>query len=133
MDSKKEVNESKCLLDTNIVIDEILSRPRLKKIIELIFPKYEEFFISAKTFSTCFYLLRKLGLEKDVIYKHLKKYRILPVNEKICLTGYKWSKNSQDVEDCIEIAIASYSDCSFITGDIELEKYKNLSKIEIIN
>jgi predicted nucleic acid-binding protein len=129
MDSK---NKTKCLLDTNIVIDEILSRPRLKKIVELVFSEYDEFFISAKTFSTCFYLLRKLGLEKEVIYKHLKKYRILSVNEEICITGYKWSKNSQDVEDCIEIAIAFSFNCVFITADSALEKYSSLSKIEII-
>ena len=62
---------NRCLLDTNIIMDKILNRKRATIFdTEFVF-KYSEFFISAKTFSTCFYLLRKQGMSKTEIYNDL--------------------------------------------------------------
>jgi predicted nucleic acid-binding protein len=127
------MNNKKCLLDTSIVLDEILQRPRIETIKESVFYEYEEFFISAKTFSTVFYILRKFNFDKKSVYNRLKKYKILDTTESICKQGYKWAKSNDDVEDCMELATAFLFDCVFVTADEKLfKKYNKLTEIQLV-
>jgi predicted nucleic acid-binding protein len=123
----------KCLLDKNIVMDLIENRPRLDIIKPEVFGFYDEFYISSSTFLTIFYISRKLKMSKEEIFKELENFQILDVTKNHCIDGYNMSVHADDVEDCVEIAIAKENNLVFVTADLELtEKYKRKCRMKLI-
>jgi|688.fasta_scaffold161272_1 rRNA-processing protein FCF1 len=123
----------KCLLDKNIVMDLIEKRPRLENIKSEVFSNFTEFYISSSTFLTIFYLSRKLRMTKDELFQEMKNFEILAVAKDHCMEGLEMAKTAEDVEDCVEISIASENKLTFITADQELrEVYYKKCKMKVI-
>lgn len=117
------MNSKQALLDANIAFDLILSRNRLEKIREIL-TNFDELFISTSTFALSFYLLLKSGITKKEIISYLENYKILSFSELHCFIACRIAKNTQDVEDCMELELAREYKLALITADKEfVEKY----------
>jgi predicted nucleic acid-binding protein len=130
----KETN-SLVLLDTNIVLDLALYRSRSLQIEKIISNPENIFCVSTSTFLTCFYILRKDQFTKEEIFGILSQFKILTITEKDCIYGFSMARNSQDVEDCSEIALAIRKNCKcFVTADFELfNNYNHRLDIKLID
>lgn len=123
----------RCLLDKNIVMDLIEKRPRLQKLVTEVLPNFTDFYISSSTFLTVFYLSRKLKMTKDELFEEMRTFEILDVTKDHCKSGLKMAKNADDVEDCVEISIASENKITFVTADEQLnENYYKKCKMKVV-
>jgi predicted nucleic acid-binding protein len=121
----------KALLDVNIIIDIAESRNRVDDTLKII-NGFGHLLISTNTFTTAFYLLRKI-VEKDEIYKLLNEFELLEITPYDCHNGFTFAKSTDDVEDCVEISLAIRNKIPFITADKKLVKrYGDLNKIVLV-
>ncbi len=122
------------LLDKNIIVDIIQKRSRYHNILNFFNFEEANLAISTSSFLTLFYTLRKEKFQKEEIYNFLGEFETLDITKLDCMIGYDMAKNSDDVEDCAEIALAIRKNCKyFVTADFELfENYNHRMNIKLI-
>jgi len=120
-----------CLLDKNVLLDLLESRPRFKKIIQLL-PNYSKVYISTSTFLTLTYLSRKLGFNKKIIQTFLNQFQLLEIQSQDCLKALQKSTNLDEVEDFAELELAERNHLVFLTADKLLFNSQNSSQKMIL-
>jgi len=110
----------KVLIDTNVIIDEILSREPFcidsRRVIQLCSEEDVETFLAAHTITNLFYLLRKnlsAGERRTVILSLFKTYEIVPIDDKK-LTAALHNEDFKDFEDCLQVECAAAVDADYI-------------------
>ncbi len=108
----------KLLLDTNLILDLVLNRPKVS-VIKQVFLKAEEnkdeIFITASSVTDLFYIIRKT-LHNNRTYEVMEDIfslvRIIPVTEEDILSAFfaKW----KDFEDCVQFVAAQNYGIDFV-------------------
>ena len=110
----------KVLIDTNVIMDEILSREPFcfdsRRVIQLCSEKDVDTFLAAHTITNLFYLLRKNLSAKDrrtVILSLFRTYEIVPIDSQK-LTAALRNEDFKDFEDCLQVECAKSVDANYI-------------------
>lgn len=121
-------------LDANALIDLYLSRPRLKKLSQVLAEINGQLVTSVLSVELCSYISRK---EKDRGLKQLQDFMngidILALADSTLSLSFRIAQD-EDLEDALQVACALENAVDvFITGDVKLAKrYGHLLKIKLI-
>ena len=109
----------KLLVDTNLILDLVLNRPKIS-VIKQVFLKAEEnndeIFITASAVTDLFYIIRKTLHDNNKTYEIMgdifSLVRIIPVTEEDILSAFfeKW----KDFEDCVQFMSAKNYGIDFL-------------------
>ena len=133
----------KVLIDTNVIMDEILSREPFcvdsRRVIQLCSEEDAETFLAAHTITNLFYLLRKnlsVGERRTVILSLFKTYEVVPIDEPK-LTAALRNEDFKDFEDCLQVECAKAVEADYIitrdTKDFEKSTVPCVTPAEFCN
>lgn len=131
------------LIDTNVIMDEILSREPFcvdsRRVIQLCSEEDVETFLAAHTITNLFYLLRKnlsVGERRTVILSLFKTYEVVPIDEPK-LTAALRNEDFKDFEDCLQVECAKAVEADYIitrdTKDFEKSTVPCVTPAEFCN
>ena len=131
------------LIDTNVIMDEILSREPFcvdsRRVIQLCSEEDAETFLAAHTITNLFYLLRKnlsVGERRTVILSLFKTYEVVPIDEPK-LTAALRNEDFKDFEDCLQVECAKAVEADYIitrdTKDFEKSTVPCVTPAEFCN
>ena len=110
----------KVLIDTNVIMDEILSREPFcvdsRRVIQLCSEEDVQTFLAAHTITNLFYLLRKnlsASERRTVILSLFKTYDVVPIDSQK-LTNALHNEKFKDFEDCLQVECAKAVEADYI-------------------
>ena len=110
----------KILVDTNVIMDEILSRKPFcedsRRVIEICSEDNVDGFLAAHTITNIYYLLRK-GLDentrRNVILNLFKTFQVIAVDSPKLIAALR-KENFKDFEDCLQVECAEEVEADYI-------------------
>jgi len=104
---------SRLFVDTNILMEIMMSRSKMEQISKIFHNPEYEFFISTLTVHILYYFAEVEGIERDFVRRLAGLAQHLPVNEKMIALAQQRYKD-RDFEDCIQAACAELTNCKEI-------------------
>ena len=120
-------------IDTNILLDFLLGRPRAKKAKAAMADS--DIFVSPLSIATAYYVASKqVGFDAGQFYEALEPLRVVTIDGGILQRAYLLAGDTYDLEDAIQVAACLQSNLGLLlTADAQLEKqYRKYLHIEFV-